>query len=303
MKALFGWFLKTLSFLVVKSPQVVKNLLGDAIGVLWFDIFRIRRRVVTDNLQKAFPEMEYAKRVSLGRTSLRNLGRDIIEYTYLPFFNKQICDELFEIHDAHYLDQALEQNKGVCLLTMHMGNGDLASAALSAVGYKIHLVSKEFKSKWLNEMWFSMRARAGTKFIPPRNSSYAILKALKKKEIVIFVMDQFTGPPIGIRSTFFGIETGTGYGLAMMAERAKSPVIPVYTVRKNDGKHLIQFMPEIEFKEEESQEKTMLEMTQRYNAFIEGIVRKHPEQWMWVHKRWKTFREGKSRKKWGGKSD
>lgn len=298
MKTLFSLFLKSLSFVLVKSPRFVRTMLGDAIGVLWFDILRIRRKVVTDNLKKAFPEMDYPQRVKLGRESLCNLGRDIVEYSFLPFFDKKLCDDLFEFKDAHYMDEAIKKNKGVCVLTLHMGNGDLASAALSAVGYNIHLVSKEFKTKWLNDMWFAMRARAGTKFIPPRNSSYAILKALKKKENVIFVMDQFTGPPIGIRTQFFGIETGTGYGLAMMAERAKSPVIPVYTIRKNDGKHLIQFLPEIEFKEEESQEQTMVAMTQRYNSFIEDVVRKHPEQWMWVHKRWKTFREGKSRKKW-----
>jgi KDO2-lipid IV(A) lauroyltransferase len=288
-----GWLLRQVSFVVIHLPQPIFYGLGDLLGILWFDVFRIRRRVVTDNLAIAFPEMSLEERKKLGRASLCNMGRDLMEYCYLPFMDRAMAERLFEIEGEEVLKAAQQAGRPVCLLTLHMGNGDLGSAGLSAFGYPMVLISKEFKMKWVNDIWFGMRERAGTEFIPPRNSTYAVLKALKKNKFVIFVLDQFTGPPIGLRTKFFGKETGTGYGLATMAQRTGAQVIPVYTVRKNDGKHLIRVFPEIEFKQDVDNTESLRAATQRYNDFIESVVSDHPEQWMWVHKRWKTFREPK----------
>ena len=296
MQRLAGWLLRQISFVLIHLPKPLFYFFGDVLGVLWFDVLRIRRRVVTDNLKIAFPDMPLARRKSLGRASLRNMGRDLMEYCYLPFMNRQLAERLFELEGVEILDKSLQSDRPVCLLTLHMGNGDLASAGLSAFGHPMVLISKEFKMKWVNQMWFGMRERAGTEFIPPRNSTYAVLKSLKRKKFVIFVLDQFTGPPIGLRTHFFGKETGTGYGLATMAQRTGAQVIPIYTVRKKSGKHLIRVFPEIEFKEESDKTESLRATTQRYNDFIEKVVSDHPEQWMWVHKRWKTFREPKKAK-------
>ena len=265
--------------------------MGDILGILWFDIFRIRRQVVIDNISRVFPEMTEKNKVVLGRWSLRNMGRNLIEYCYLPFMSKSLVERFFRFEGEHYVQEALSQGKGVCFLTLHLGSGDLACSALSVKGYPVHLISKIFKVKWLNDLWFGMREKVGTKFIAPRNSSYHILKALKKNEIVIFVMDQFTGPPIGVRTKFFGYETGTGFGLALMAQRSGAPVIPIYTIRQLDGTHVIRIQPPIPFEDSDDRDESLAQMTQVYNDYLEKFVLECPEQWMWVHKRWKIFRE------------
>ena len=291
MKSLFGFVLKGGAWVLFHLPRPLRFFLGDVLGILWFDVFRIRRQVVFDNLDRVYPDKSRAEKARIGRWSLRNMGRDLIEYSFLPFLNESHLDSLFHFSGEEHLEAAIQKDKGVCLLTLHMGNGDLSCSALSIRGYKVHLISKVFKMQWLNDLWFGMRSRVGTKFIAPRNSSYHVLKALKKKEIVIFVMDQFTGPPIGVRTTFFGHETGTGFGLALMAQRSGAPVVPITTTRNPDGTHNIRILPEIPWVDKGSRDESLVSMTQEYNHCLEKIVLDCPEQWMWVHKRWKIFRE------------
>ena len=106
-----------------------------------------------------------------------------------------------------------------------------------------------------------------------------------------FVLDQFMGKPYGVETTFFGVTTGTAYGLALFAAKTEKPVVPLYTYSGDDQKMHIVFKPAIdlsEFQNDNSEGKYQL-MTQKFNTTIEDIIRSQPEQWMWVHKRWKDF--------------
>jgi KDO2-lipid IV(A) lauroyltransferase len=264
--------------------------LGDCIGILWFDVFRIRRQVALDNLLIAFPESTLVWREQTARQSLCCMGRTIIEYASFPFMTRERIEALIRVVGEDNLKNATT-NSGALLLTLHLGNGDFASAAMSLMGWKMNLISKEFKSAWLNEMWFGMRMRSGLRFISPEKSSFEILRTLKRREIVIFVLDQFMGPPIGVRTQFFGRETGTAMGCALMADRTDAPVVPSYTYRNSDGTHTIVFEPPIPYLDVGPREQNIAAMTQIYTDKLEQIVRQRPEQWMWIHRRWKEFRD------------
>lgn len=291
MKRLIGFFFKVLSFVVSCLPLRVRQVIGDAVGFLWFDVFRIRRRVAIENVGIAFPEKSLEERTAIARSSLHHMGRTLTEYAMFPFFKKRHVAERFNITGLEYVEQALAQGRGAILLTLHLGNGDYAIAALSRMGLPMNLISKEFKSRWLNDLWFGMRRKHGTKFISPEKSSFEILRALKRNELVVFVLDQFMGPPIGVRTRFFGRETGTAAGCALMATRTRVPVIPSHTFRGRDGRHTIVFEAPIPLLDDGPMEKNIAVMTQAYTDKIESIVRRHPEQWMWIHRRWKEFRE------------
>jgi KDO2-lipid IV(A) lauroyltransferase len=150
------------------------------------------------------------------------------------------------------------------------------------------MVSKFFKLKWLNDMWFGMRERLGTRFIPPRDSSYQLLRGLKSGNAVVIPLDQFTGPPIGVRTTFFGKETGTAAGLAVMAERSGAPVLAVYTYRDAKGRHVLRFVKEMPVAKGRDPE-SVQRVTQAFNDELEKFIKLHPDQWMWIHRRWKSF--------------
>lgn len=299
MRQLIGWFFKVLSFMIAVLPRSLRNALGDAIGKLWFDVLRIRRQVAIDNLGIAYPEKSKEERTKMARESLCHMGRTIMDYTVFPFLKTENVNDHYVFEGLQNLDAALKQGRGVILMTCHLGNGDFAIAVLSRLGYPMNLISKEFKSKWLNELWFGMRRKHGTKFISPEKSSFEILRALKRKEIVVFVLDQFMGPPIGVRTKFFGRETGTALGCALMANRTGAPVIPAYTYRRPDGIQVACFDAPIigpsndtgEKLDHRPSEENNAVMTQVYTDKIEEIIRRHPEQWMWIHRRWKEFRD------------
>lgn len=288
MKKYIGYVLRSLAWILSKAPRRLQFFLGDVIGVIWFDVLRIRRKVALDNLRRAFPNKSHSERLDIARRSLCNMGRSFIEFCHFPFMqdNPQYLHE-FEIEGREHLDEALTKGRGVCLMTLHLGNGDYATAGLSIHGIHFYLISKEFKFRWLNNMWFDMRSRLGTKFIAPRNSTYQILKALKKNEIVVFVQDQFMGPPIGVKTTFFDHETGTALGLAIMASRYNSPIVPVYNYRRDDGKIVIVFEHEMKFETSATGEELHKFITQKCNDKLQEFIEKYPEQWLWVHRRWK----------------
>lgn len=288
MKRLIGWLGRALSFVLTFGPAFIRKGLAYFLAFLWFDLFRIRRSVVLDNIAIAFPNMSLSDRTRLGRRSIQHWALNLVEYCYLPWLSRENFHKYFEFHNTEIMDQALAKNRGVLLLTLHLGHGDLACAGLSLRGFPMVLVSKTFKAEWLNEMWFGMRERLGTRFIPARDSSFALLKSLKKGNAVTIPLDQFTGPPIGVKTTFFGVETGTAAGMAVMAERSGAPVVSVYTVRGKDGRQSITFGREIPARLRP--EETAEEATQRFNDELEGFVRQYPDQWMWIHRRWKKFK-------------
>jgi KDO2-lipid IV(A) lauroyltransferase len=290
MRILIAWLGRATSFVLFHAPAGVRRALGDFLAFLWYDVFRIRRQVVLNNLAIAFPHMSPRERVRLGRRSLQCMGLNFVEYSFLPWLNRNNYQNIFRFENPELVERKLADGKGVLLMTLHLGHGDLACAAMSLRGWPVVMVSKFFKLKWLNDLWFGMRSRLGTRFIPPRDSSYALLKALKSGAAVVIPLDQFTGPPIGVRTRFFGHETGTAAGLAVMAERSGAPVLAVYTYRDADGTHVLHFDHEVEVPKNPGRDPEFAaRVTQQFNDDLEQFVRRHPEQWMWIHKRWKRF--------------
>lgn len=194
---------------------------------------------------------------------------------------------VYENDGKEKLHKALEKNKGVFLLSAHIGNGDMALVSLAHNGFPIEIISKIFKTKWLNDFWFDVRKKHGIAFIEPRKSTYDILKALKANHMVVFVLDQYTGPPNGIPTKFFGIDTGTAVGPALFTQRSHAVVIPCYEYREKFGKHRIVIEDPVDFEEKETKEETLRHNTERYSRTIEKMILAHPEQWMWIHRRWK----------------
>lgn len=272
-------------------PQQWRKNFGYCIGILWFDVFRIRRRTAIENISRAFPDWSNAKVVSTARRSLIEQGYLIGDFAEMAFISKEDLLAKVQIKNSHYISDALKLNKGVFLLALHMSNGDYGIASLSANGFPLHLITKRFKSKWLDDLWFRIRGRFGTRFIEARNSSFDILKAVRANEVVIFVLDQFMGAPLGVRTHFFAQPTGTAVGLALFARKTQTPVVPTYAQRQNDGSLIVTCLPPIPFEEKNDKDSTLQFMTQKYTDMIEQIIKTCPDQWLWIHRRWKTFND------------
>ena len=219
-------------------PYVFHQAIAWFVAIMWFDVVRIRRKDAIKNVKRVFPNKTDNEATKMARKSLYHMGLTLTEFFSMPFLWEKDFRKMYDVEGEEHFKNAFDEGKGVFAMSVHLGNGDLGTAALASWGYPVSIISKIFKSKWLNKLWFSAREAKGVKFIPPRKSSYEILKALKANEAVIFVLDQYTGPPNGILTTFFGYETGTAVGLALFAQRSGAPVVPIYTYRGKKSAHM-----------------------------------------------------------------
>ena len=272
-------------------PQGVKNLLGKLIGVIFYDVFRFRRTIINSNLERAFPGLSSGEKRRLGRQSLVILGHLILDFFGLPFIDKKWVESHIVFDGMDHYQSAQKKGKGVLFLGMHMGSGECALGSMCIMGIPIVLIGKRFRKKGADNILFASRALTGMEFIPPHGKTTAlnILKCLREGKSLVFVLDQHIYPPYGIATTFFGHHVGTAFGLALFAQKTGSPIIPLHTFRDERGTNHVVFGPEIPFVKEDDKEATLKNMTQAFNHVLEDTIRKHPGQWMWIHKRWKPF--------------
>lgn len=269
-------------------PIGVNAFLGRVLAFLWFDFFRIRRQVILDNITMAFPHLSESEKVEIGRESMQVLCRSFFDVMLIPTLDSQWVQKNVVFEGREIVDRYKDKS-GVLFLTLHMGSGDLAAAAISQAVLPCSLISKRFRNSFLDEFWFSLRGRARTEFIDAHSqrNAFEILAALKKRRAVVFVLDQFMGKPYGVETEFFGHKTGTAYGLALFAKKTELPVVPVYTYWGENGQMRIKFCEPVATGPDLSQ--TNEQMTNRFNQALEKIITQHPGGWMWVHRRWKTF--------------
>ncbi|AFY01184.1 lipid A biosynthesis lauroyl acyltransferase [Bdellovibrio bacteriovorus str. Tiberius] len=267
---------------------------GSWVGFLWFDVFGFRKKIVLDNLKLAFPEWTDKQRKAVGRESVYQLGYNFAEFFFIPSVTPEWIAKNVVFHGWEHVENARAAGKGMFFLTLHLGNGDLACNTIVLNGQSVNLITKRFKTKWFDDLWFFIRGAKGVQYIDAHapNNAFEILKALKKNSAVVFVLDQFMGRPFGIETSFFGKKTGTAYGLALFVQKTKAPVLPIYTYEGKDKKLHVVVEPAMDTAScvTDDKDQTTLNLTQSYCDKLEEIVRKHPEQWMWVHRRWKDFR-------------
>jgi KDO2-lipid IV(A) lauroyltransferase len=287
------FLLDILSRILALLPRRGVRFLGSLLGYLWIDILQIRRKVIQQNLDIAFPDVENSQKMRWGRNSVHKLGADFAEVLTTPFMDQNWLQKNVVFEGLEYLDQALIRGKGVYVLSLHLGNGDTAATALALKGYKISLISKYFKNRLLNTIWFHFRSAKGVKYIEAHSekTAFEILRAVRTQSLVVFVLDQFMGKPFGIQSLFFGKKTGTAYGLALFYLKTRTPVVPIYGFEAEDGKLHVVCEPALDLESllTSDQDRNILTLTQRFCDVIEAAVRKHPRDWMWVHRRWKEF--------------
>lgn len=293
MRLLVSFLVKIGIFFSSILPRKIQRLSGSWIGFLWWDVFGFRKKIVLSNLKIAFPEWTEAERKRVGRESVYQLGYNFGEFFFIPSMNRDWVDKNVVFEGWENIEKAQAAGKGMFFLTLHLGNGDLGANAVVLRGQPMHIITKRFKTQWFNDIWFKVRGAQGIQYIDAHGptNAFDILKALKKNSGVVFVLDQFMGKPFGVATTFFGKRTGTAYGLALFAQKAKSRVLPIYTYEGDDGKVHVVIEPAMDLAPYivEDKDQSTTNVTQAFSDKLEEVVRKHPEQWMWVHRRWKDF--------------
>lgn len=271
------------------SPGIAVHL-GKALGWTMCCVIRFRVQAVRTHLDSAFPELTPVRRQQLLRGFYRHLGLLLVETLRLPSMNAAEVLAACSVTGLQHLDDALARGHGALVLAGHIGNWELGLAALSRSGRKSYAIVKEIKGKTGAYALKQLREAHGVIPLPRSRSLRQIVRILREGGSVGFVLDQNMTADEGVFVDFFGRQACTMPGLAVLAHRYHVPVVPIGFRRNPDLRtHEARFLPEVAWESlGGSVHADLRHNTQRYTRVLEDLIRTCPEQWLWIHKRWRT---------------
>jgi KDO2-lipid IV(A) lauroyltransferase len=270
-----------------RIPRPLARRLGNGLGDLGFRMDRRHREIALDNLALAMGgELDPQQRLALAKAVYRHLGQILFEVGWSLAASPAELDAAIRIDGLDNYRAAFNQGRGVLVVTGHVGNWELTSIVADRAKIPIHVVYRPLDFTPLNDFFEKLRSRFGARLIPTSHAMIRIIRALRKKEVVSILMDQSVDWYDGVWVDFFGHRTCTSKGMALIALKSRSPVIPVFLYRETAGYRAV-FGEEIPLVLTGDKTKDIEANTLNYSKAIEKAVRRHPEQWFWVHRRWK----------------
>src|ERR1700685_962693 len=276
-------------------PRPVARAIG--IGLAWVVyLLHVRlRQVGMRNLALAFPEKSEAERARILRGEFASLGRQLAEVCRFPKYTLENVEKVVVFDGFENYERAGARGKGVLLFAGHFGGWELSSFVLSMRGHWMYVIMRGMDNKYLGRLIEHYRTMHGNKAVDKDDFVRGLLSAMKGAEVVGLLMDTNMTPPQGIFVDFFGIPACTASGLARIALRTDAAVVPTFTIWDAElGKYRLRFDPAVELVRSGDLESDIEANTQKFTSIIEEYVRKYPEQWLWVHRRWKTRPVGES---------
>jgi len=218
-----------------------------------------------------------------------NFGRSAVEFARFPRYSRENISRFVSWENFDRLVRPRERGRGVIAMTAHFGNWDLLALSTGLNGLPVNLITKHMRSKFVTDTWMKQRARGGVNPIFKKEARREIISILKKNGLVGFVLDQDTKPKEGgIFVDFFGRKASTLSAPALLSEKRDTPVVPLFLVRESRFKHRAFVEEPIEFeKVGDNHEHNVVHNTRRYLEVLERYIRKYPEQWLWIHRRWR----------------
>ena len=276
-------------------PRPLARAMGAGIARMLFQVTPRLHRIAKFNLQMAFPEWTVAQREATLRGMVRSLGWMAAEFARMPHYTRENIEEIIVLDGNEHFLEGRRRGKGVLFLTAHLGGWELSSYAHALYGYPLHYMARPLDNARLDALVNRYRELSGNKPIFKNESARAMLKILRRADTVGILADQNTLPEEGAFVDFFGTPACTTTGIARVALHTGAAVVPGYAVWDQSlNKYRLRFEPPLELIRTGDAERDILENTQRFAKVTEEIIRKYPEQWVWVHARWKTRPKGEA---------
>lgn len=266
-----------------------KAALGAGRGLAWVlgGVLRIRRREVLGTLERCFSEMGARERAGVYRQMWRNLMEGFVEVCRFSGGKTREILEEREVRGLEHARALLDAGKPIIALLAHVGNYPLLAADVPGLfGVGLSFVYKPFRSAWATKAWQEFQEMAGVEGLQAKGAYRGCLKALKAGRVVGFMLDQNRPGGQGVFVPFFGRLASTSPGLALLSRQSGAVVLPVFEHREG-GRHVVEIGEPIE-PPPDREEATLTAYTAKYTALIEAEIRRHPAEWLWLHRRWKT---------------
>jgi KDO2-lipid IV(A) lauroyltransferase len=262
---------------------------GRRLGDLAYWALPGRREVASQNLALAFGRERPSEDLRrLARRCFQHLGMTAVEACVFFFRPPTVLLSRVEMEGVNSLKEAMALGRGALLLTAHFGNWELLAASHLLTGYPLSVVARPLDHPLFDRLVARLRARSGAELIEKRRALPSVLAALKRGRMVGILLDQNSSRREGIFVPFFEVPASTSKSLALLALKTGAPVVPVFIHREADGRHRVLFHPVLPVASTGDRERDLFAATAAFTRVIEETVRKWPEQWFWVHRRWKT---------------
>lgn len=253
------------------------------------------RRVGRRNLDIAFPQKSKKEKKKILRELYKGLGRQLAEFCLFPRYSRQNASQVAIYDGFENFADAHARGKGVVFLTGHFGGWEIGSFVHSLNGHPLRIVIRSLDNPYLNTMVDRYRTRHGNQTFSKQDFARGLLSALRNRETVGILMDTNMTPPQGAFVDFFGVPAYTATGAARVALHTDAAVVPALTIwDKALRKYRIRFDPALKLIRTGNKEADVVENTAAFTKVIENYATRYPEQWLWVHRRWKTRPPGEA---------
>jgi KDO2-lipid IV(A) lauroyltransferase len=283
-ETIFNALLKFLGLFSKKQSERI----ADFLGKILFNVAKKHREIALDNLTYAFGNEKQPEEIErIARQVFINLVQVVFEIGWSLELDERHLSKQFKIDGCHHLIKAYEKGRGVLVLTAHLGNWELLSVLAGMIEFPMSVVVRPLDFEPLDHYVHNLRTRFGGKMIPKQRSFRKIIRRLARGEAVYLLMDQNVDWYEGVFVDFMGHRACTNKGMALLALKTGAPVVPVFMVREKSGLRA-EFGPEVVTVKTGDRQKDIEINTQEYNRVIENVIRRYPDQWFWIHQRWKT---------------
>ncbi len=288
--------LRTVVAAVGILPRGVARAAGAALGALVFKLLARLRKTGLKNLEMAFPEKTLVEREQVLRGVYRSLGWQLAEFCKMSGYTAGQASKFIRYDGLDNYLAAKARGRGVLVLTGHLGAWELSSFYHSLVGHPMSLVIRRLDNPLVDRFVNSVRCLHGNRVIHKDDFARGLLTAMHQGETVGILMDTNMTPPQGVFVPFFGVEACTATAMARVALKTDAAVLPGFLLwEATEQRYVLRFGPQIEMVRTGDPEADILANTALFTAAIESYIRQYPEQWLWVHRRWKTRPEGQER--------
>ena len=274
-------------------PRGAAHSVGELMAWFGFHLARRQRRAGARNLEMALPQLTNGEHERILRGAFSNLGRLLVEFAHFPELNKTNISSYVVYEGFEHYDESVRRGKGVIFLTAHCGAWELSSFAHSIYGHPMKFVVREIDNPKVERLISGYRALGGNTPIRRKDAARELLKALRNNETIGILVDQNTTRSEGAFVDFFGIPAATTTAVATLALRTGAAVLPGFLIWDHSArKHRLVFEPPLKLIDTGDRARDIVENTRMFNCVLEKVIREHPDQWLWIHRRWKTRPEG-----------
>ncbi len=287
------WLVTAVARTLGRLPRGIARVLVRILTFTCYVALSRLRRVGQRNLDLALPELPSETKKTILRHVYRNLGWQLVEFCRMPRYTPQNTRNWLRTEGLDHFLAARARGKGVLILTGHLGAWELSSFYHSLMGYPMGMVIRRLDNRVLDEYVNGIRCLHGNRVLHKDDFARGLLTAMRQGQTVGILMDTNMTPPQGEFVKFFGITACTASGLARVALKTGAAVLPGFCLwEEKEQQYVLHFGPEIiparTTDPEADREAEILALTQQCNDVLESWIRRYPDQWLWIHRRWKT---------------